>query len=72
MWKFGEAKADRSCFLFSLILQGEKDSHVLLEEARAMRVALSDMGLPFAYVIYYREWRTLGEKDLWVDMGKGC
>lgn len=70
MWEFGEAMENGAFIPPMLILHGEKDSRVPLEQARAMRMALSDMGLPFEYVVYPRAGHILGERNHWVDMGK--
>ena len=53
-----------------LILHGEKDIRVPLEQAVAFRRALQHARLPFEYVVYPREGHIFSERRHWVDMAE--
>ena len=53
-----------------LILHGQADKRVPLEQAVAMRRALSDAGKPYEYVVYPREEHIFSERKHIVDTGE--
>lgn len=68
IWEFGDAIKDKVPIPPMLILHGEKDERVPLEQAVAMRRATEDAGLPCEYVVYPREGHFIGERKHLVDM----
>ncbi|KAK5120022.1 hypothetical protein LTR85_007098 [Meristemomyces frigidus] len=68
IWEFGDAIKNNVPIPPMLILHGEKDERVPLEQAVAMRRALEDTGLPYEYVVYPREGHILKERRHLVDM----
>jgi len=53
-----------------LILHGEKDERVPLEQAVGMRKAMEDNGLTFEYVVYPREGHIIKERKHLTDMAE--
>lgn len=53
-----------------LMLHGEKDLRVPLEQARGFRRGLEHYGLPYEYVVYPREGHIFGEQKHIKDMGE--
>ena len=53
-----------------LILHGEKDERVPLEQAAGFRRALEKARLPFEYVTYPREPHLIAERKHLVDMAE--
>ncbi|KAH9828269.1 putative acylamino-acid-releasing enzyme [Teratosphaeria destructans] len=55
-----------------LMLHGEKDARVPIEQARGMRRALIDARVPFEYVVYPRERILLRKGGIWWIWRRGC
>lgn len=68
IWEFGDAMKNKVPIPTMLILHGEKDERVPLEQSVATRRALVDAGLPFEYVVYPREGHIIQEMKHLVDM----
>lgn len=70
IWEFGSAVANGVKIPPVLILHGEQDKRVPLEQAVGFRRALEDAGLPFEYVTYPREDHIMKERKHLVDMAE--
>ena len=70
LWEFGDAMRAKVPIPPILILHGEKDARVPLEQAVGMRRALIDHKLPFEYVSYPREAHIFKERKHIVDLGE--
>ncbi|KAF2773493.1 alpha/beta-hydrolase [Teratosphaeria nubilosa] len=70
IWEFGPALRAGVEIPPMLILHGEKDERVPIEQARGMRRALIDAGVPFEHVVYPREPHAIAERRHLVDMAQ--
>ena len=68
LWEFAAAVEKGDVIPPLLILHGEKDERVPLEQAVGFRRALQSANLPFEYVVYPREEHELKERRHLVDM----
>ena len=69
IWEF-KAAADKGVIPPMLILHGEKDARVPLEQSVGFRRALESRGLPFEMVVYPREPHVIKERKHLVDMAE--
>lgn len=70
IWEFGDAVRSEVPIPPMLILHGEKDERVPLEQAVGMRRAMEDAGLRYEYVVYPREGHIVKERRHLIDMGE--
>jgi len=70
IWEFAEAVEKGVRIPPMLILHGEKDERVPIEQGRAMRRAMESTGLVFEYVTYPREPHLMQERKHIVDTGE--
>ncbi|KAK4543051.1 hypothetical protein LTR36_005828 [Oleoguttula mirabilis] len=68
IWEFGDAVKNKVDIPPMLILHGEKDERVPLEQSVCMRRAMEDAGLPYEYVVYPREGHIIKERKHLVGM----
>jgi dipeptidyl aminopeptidase/acylaminoacyl peptidase len=68
LWEFKDA-AEGSVIPRMLILHGEKDERVPIEQAVGFRRALESAELPFEMVVYPREGHVFKERKHLIDMG---
>ncbi|TKA31105.1 hypothetical protein B0A50_02074 [Salinomyces thailandicus] len=70
IWEFGDALRNKVPIPPMLILHGEKDERVPLEQGVGMRRAMEDAGVPCEFVVYPREGHEIKEKHHLLDMGR--
>lgn len=70
IWEFADAVEEGGVIPPMLILHGEQDLRVPIEQAMAFRRALESAGLPFEMVVYPREPHAIKERKHIVDMGE--
>ncbi|TKA61958.1 hypothetical protein B0A55_11840 [Friedmanniomyces simplex] len=70
VWEFGDAVKAGVEIPPMLMLHGEKDERVPIEQAAAMRRAMESAGLVFEYVTYPREGHLMEERRHIADMGE--
>ena len=70
IWEFHSAIKHGGVIPPMLILHGEQDKRVPLEQARGMRRALQSAGLPYEFVVYPREGHVISERQHLIDMGE--
>lgn len=70
IWEFADAVEKGGVIPPVLILHGENDLRVGVEQAVAFRRALESAGLPFEMALYPREPHTIKERKHLVDMGE--
>lgn len=69
-WEFGDAMKNKVAIPPMLILHGEEDKRVPLEQSVGMRRALEDHGLPFEFVTYPRAGHIPSERKHLMDMSE--
>lgn len=69
IWEFAEA-AEKGVIPPMLILHGEADVRVPIEQAVAFRRALENAGLPFEMAVYPREPHSFKERTHLIDMAE--
>lgn len=69
IWEFAEAVEKEGVIPPMLILHGEADERVPIEQAVAFRRALESAGLPFEMAVYPREPHSFKERKHILDMG---
>lgn len=70
IWEFADAVEKEGVIPPMLILHGEADQRVPIEQAVAFRRALESAGLPFEMAVYPREPHAIQERKHLIDMGE--